>query len=163
VRGWHIVDESPAVQEFWRAFLRSGVVDLPEGATYFEASMFGEGGELAAVCAAAVLAGEKTTTSGLLWGWEAEGLRLPEPGEYSVVLNADGVPVCVTETVEATIRAFNEVDEQFAYDYGEGERTLEWWRKALWNYYAADCARNGWEPSPEMPLVCQRFRVVYQP
>ena len=44
-------------------------------------------------------------------------------------------PVAVIETMELSIKAFNEVDEQFAYDYGEWDRSLEGWRR--------ECGRPG--------------------
>lgn len=150
------------IEAFWHEFLTTRP-DLPAGTRYYEAFMFGNGGELAAECAAAVLAGEKTATSGLLWALDAAEERPPRPGDFSIVLDEHGKPVCVIETIEASVRRFDEVDEQFAWEYGEGERTLSWWRSALWSYYARECAQHGWKPSERMPLVCERFRVVYQP
>lgn len=43
---------------------------------------------------------------------------------------------------------------------GEGERTLEWWKEHLWNYYAQECLQLGRQATEEMPLICERFRVV---
>lgn len=156
-----MVDQAQ-VDAFWQKFLHSAEPAPPADAVYYEAFMFGSDVEIAAECATAVLAGEKTTTSALLWELEAEGKRPPQPGDLSIVLDEHGRPVCVIETLEAPVRAFKDVDEQYAYDYGEGERTLAWWREALWDYFSRECARHGWEASEEMPLICERFRVVYR-
>ena len=62
---------------------------------------------------------------------------------------------------EVLIKPFNEIDEQFAFDYGEDARTLAQWRVECWEYFTTFCASIGREPSETMPLVCQRFRCVY--
>lgn len=38
-----------------------------------------------------------------------------------------GEPLCVLEVTAVEIKSFNAVDEQFAFAYGEGERTLADW------------------------------------
>jgi uncharacterized protein YhfF len=84
-----------------------------------------------------------------------------EQGDLSVVITWSGVPVCVIETLEAHVRPFDCIDAQFAWDYGEGDRSLAWWRTHLWDYYTRECARLGREAAHDMPLVCERFRVVF--
>jgi uncharacterized protein YhfF len=61
----------------------------------------------------------------------------------------------VLETIELTQSHFNEVDEQFAFDEGEGDRTLSYWRDAHRRYFT----RWG-ELSEDMLLWCERFQVV---
>ncbi len=70
-------------------------------------------------------------------------------------------PVCIIETIEVGIRSFNQVDTQFAYEEGEGDRSLESWRQVHWQYFSQVLPDIGREPTPEMPLVCERFRVIY--
>ena len=41
-----------------------------------------------------------------------------------VVLDGQGVPKAIVKTIELTKRRFEEVDEAFAYDEGEGDRSL---------------------------------------
>ena len=72
------------------------------------------------------------------------------------------VPVCVAETTELRIIPFKEVDAQFAYDYGEGDRTLAWWKKNTWDYYVQECAAISRQATDDMPILCERLRVVYQ-
>lgn len=149
------------IDAYWSAFLRSRAAGPPARASYYDAEPFGNTPEMADELAALVLSGVKTATSGLLWGYEAEGLAPPAPGDLSITLDGRGVPVCILEWTEVFVQPFDAVDQQFAYEYGEGKRTLAWWREALWDYYVAECAAHGWQPAPDMPLVCKRFRVVY--
>jgi uncharacterized protein YhfF len=71
------------------------------------------------------------------------------------VLDGSGGPVAVIETVELTRRRFDEVDEAFAFDEGEDDRTLTSWRTAHRNYFG----RQGTH-APDMLLCCERFRLV---
>jgi hypothetical protein len=43
----------------------------------------------------------------------------------------------ILKTIELTKRRFDEVDEAFAYDEGEGDRSLQYWREAHTEYHAA--------------------------
>jgi uncharacterized protein YhfF len=71
------------------------------------------------------------------------------------VFSGSGRPLAVIETVELTKRRFNDVDAAFAYDEGEGDRSLAYWRQAHQRYFT----RLG-EYAEDMLLYCERFRVV---
>ena len=150
----------PAIDAFWASYARTAPDAAARG--YCEVFRFGNTERMANELAALVAQGVKTATSALLWSYE-EGERLLQEGDLSIVTTWDDEPVCIVETTELRILPFKDVDARFAYDYGEGDRTLEWWREHLWEYYAEECAALGREPAAEMPLVCERFRVVYPP
>ena len=78
-----------------------------------------------------------------------------------MILDGAGLPLCIIETTEVSVRPMNEVDAQFAYDEGENDRTLEGWRAAHWSFFMPRCAAIGRAPSETMPVVCERFRVVF--
>jgi uncharacterized protein YhfF len=151
-----------AADEFWKAYL----AHLPESEQqrdYFEAFQFGAGREMANQLARLVLDGIKTATSDLIWHMDHQGKPRWQVGDEHVVLDGNWLPVCVIRTTELETRAFGEVDEAFAHDYGEGDRTLVWWREHLFAWYARECREIGREPSYEMPLQCERFEVVFAP
>jgi uncharacterized protein YhfF len=52
------------------------------------------------------------------------GESLPEVGEMAVVVDGEGEPLCVIEVTAIEIKPFNAIDEQFAFEYGEGQRTF---------------------------------------
>jgi uncharacterized protein YhfF len=147
---------------YWNQFVQS----LPPGAErperYYEAFHFGITKQDATEIAALVLQGTKTSTGALAWVYEAEGRAAPEAGDHSVVLDEKDNPVCIIETTESRVVSFEDVDEQFAYEGGEGDRTLPNWREGYWSYIVSECARINREPTVRTPLVCERFRVVYQ-
>ncbi|WP_439356788.1 ASCH domain-containing protein [Bradyrhizobium sp. DASA03007] len=75
------------------------------------------------------------------------------PGERWVVLDGRGEARCVIESIDVTYRRFNEVDAAFAYDEGEGDRSLAYWRRAH------QVGRLG-RYRDDMMLMCERFRLV---
>jgi uncharacterized protein YhfF len=147
---------------YWLQFLHSlpSEAEPPEG--YYEAFHFGTTKESATEVAALVFQGIKTTTGSLKWVYEHEGRVPPAPGDYSIVLDGNDTPVCVIETTEIRVLLLAEVDEQFAYDGGEQDRTLASWREGYRSDIVSECARIHREPTEQTPLVCERFRVVYQ-
>jgi uncharacterized protein YhfF len=116
---------------------------------------FGDSPELADELLALVLAGKKIATCGALASFVHGGEALPVVGRRDVVLDGRGRRAAVIETLEVEVRGFDEVDEQFAYDEGEGDRSYAYWRDAHERYFA----RNGGF-SLDMMVVCERFRLV---
>ncbi|CAA9414477.1 MAG: hypothetical protein AVDCRST_MAG22-2125 [uncultured Rubrobacteraceae bacterium] len=71
-----------------------------------------------------------------LWEFEAGGEPVARPGERSIILDGRGEPLCVVETTEVEVRRFDEVDEEFARDEGEGDLSLAYWREAHRRFFA---------------------------
>ena len=127
-----------------------------------EAWGFGDGPRMADELGALVLESKKTATCGILWEYEAEGEALPQPGEFSIILNGAGQPLCLIETTEVRVVPFDQVDAQFAYEEVEDDRTLESWRREHWKFFSRYLAEQDRQPSMDMPLVCERFRLVFR-
>jgi uncharacterized protein YhfF len=150
----------PQIEAFWQAYLASRGNLPPPPLDPDPVWQFGDL-ESAGPVGQLAKAGIKTTTSSLLWNLEHIGEQPPRVGDHAIVADGSETPICVIEVTEVTITPFNEVDAQFAYDYGEYGRTLEQWRVKSWEYFSEVCAAIGREPSETMPMVCQRFRCVY--
>ena len=82
-------------------------------------------------------------------------------GSLSIVENGRDQPACVVRTTRIETKPFREVDLRFAYDYGEWDRSLKTWRLECWEAFGAKCKALGREPDHSMPIVCERFRVVF--
>ena len=153
------MNDISAIEQFWDEATRS--CPQLQGKHYYETFYFGNTKSSANRLADLVLKGEKTATSSLLWILEQENRPLLQVGDYSIVTTWDKVPVCIIETIELRIIPFKDVDAQFAYDYGEGDRTLAWWKEHIWDYNARECAAIGRQATEDMPILCERLRVVY--
>lgn len=148
------------IEEYWRRF-QQACPDLAANRRPYEAFAFGDTAAMADELVDLVVRGIKTATSSLVWSYEDRGMPPMLVGDFHVVTDSRERPVCVIQTKELRVLPFEGVDERFAFDYGEGDRTMVWWRKHLWDYYARVCASLGREPSPSMPLLCERFAVVH--
>lgn len=115
---------------------------------------FGDNPALADRLLALVLDGAKTATCCALSQAEAEGW-LMQPGDLSIARDSTGRERCVIETVETARCRFIDVDAAFARQEGEGDGTLESWRRGHRTYFERN---GGW--SEDMMLYCERFRVV---
>ena len=151
-----------AAEQFWQAWLATLPDDAPARDAPYVVEPFGDNPALADELVALVLAGTKTATCSALWEWEAEGNPLPTPGLFWVVLDGRGEPRCIVETVEVTFRRYDEVDADFAAAEGEGDRSLAYWRAAHRRFFSRTLPAVGKQFATDMPLVCERFRVVYR-
>ncbi len=148
------------IQPYWAAFVASRAVDPTP--RFFEAFHFDDHESSANELAALVLAGVKRASAGLVWSFEHAGVALPRAGDLSVVTNWAKQPQCVIETVRVDIVAFADVTAEFAATEGEGDGSLAYWQAAHRAYFGRECQRIGRLPAPHMPVVCERFEVVYR-
>ena len=118
---------------------------------HLESFAFGDNPALADELLALVLEGRKRATC---WA-VAEGLKGAEIGKPMVACDGAGRPRAVLRTVELVQRRYGEVDAAFAFDEGEGDRSLDYWREAHRRYFTR---LNLF--SPDMMLWCERFELV---
>jgi uncharacterized protein YhfF len=149
------------IEAYWSSFLGTLPADSPVRDEQYVAEARGDSPRLADELGALIVNGTKTATCSALWEYEAEGERLAKVGLKTIVLDGNGDPLCIIETTEVVVRPYDEVDPSFAYDEGEGDRSLEYWRDAHWKFFSHTLPTIGREPTVDMPLVCERFRVIY--
>jgi len=123
---------------------------VPEKYRGLRCFAFGDGPALADELLELVVNGVKTATCST-----EDEPNTSTPGERWIVLDGRGEPACVIETTEVAYRRFGEVDAGFAYEEGEGDRSLAYWRDAHRRYFG----RQG-KFSEDMMLMCERFRLV---
>ena len=148
------------VERYWKQFQASLPAAAERRQKYDWAFYFGSK-RTAKGISALVLEGTKTATGGLKWEWDRKNKRLMRPGDLSIVTDGSGHPVCIIEDTEIKVIPFDEVDDGFVHDYGEGG-TLDDWRKSYWAMILAESARTGRKPTRKAPVICERFRVVYK-
>lgn len=148
------------IATFWDAFCTEVGEDCSH--RFFEAFHFDDNEASANELADLVVAGVKRATAGLIWSFESAGGLSPTAGAFSVVTYWDGTPACVIETLEVEVLPFERVSAAFAAIEGEGDGSLEYWRRVHWAYFGRECARVGREPSLTMPVACERFSVIYR-
>jgi len=114
---------------------------------------------------AAILSGAKTTTSGLLVGYERDGEPLPRPGDRWVVIDSAGEPVTLVEVVAVRVIRLADVDLAHAVGEGEGFGSVAEWRAAHEAFWHSDEARAelgdpAFTVNDDTPVVAEEFRLV---
>ena len=150
------------IKAYWQEFLSTLSPDSPYHSKAYIAEGWGDNPALADELGVLIVQGIKTATCSAVWAWEAEGNPVPKDGYITIALDGRGEPICIVETYEITLRKYNEVDADFASTEGEGDLSLEYWREAHKRYFTRTLAKIDKVFSEDMPLVCERFRVIYK-
>jgi uncharacterized protein YhfF len=152
--------EPELVAAFWQRGQRAGAVPVDRLAPD-AVERFGDSAELAEELLALVLDGPKRATAGSLAAFEREGAPLPSVGDHWVVTDGSGRPRAVLRTTDVRVGPLSSVDDAFAWDEGEGDRTRASWLADHEAYFRRELASFGLEFDTEMATVFERFEVVY--
>ena len=153
------VNIPPNISEFWSRFKTAS--DSVSDDQFYEAFHFGDTAALADELLNLVLSNKKRATAGSLWVFEFRGVSPPRIGDLSVVTDSTGDPMCVIQTTAVAVVPFLEVSAEFARAEGEGDATLASWREDHTVFFNRECDRIGRQFNHSMPVVCERFDLVY--
>ena len=73
------------------------------------------------------------------------------------------MPRAVLRTTELRIGPFSSVDARFAYDEGEGDRTLDSWIAGHRRYFDRVSAARGVTWNEDDEVVFERFQLIWPP
>ena len=107
-----------------------------------------------------VLQGVKPATCSALALYEYENEAIPQVGDYSVILDSDEQAVCIIRTTRVYITTFDQVSERHAFLEGEGDRSLEYWRRVHEEFFTEELGTIQQEFDSRMKLICEEFEVV---
>lgn len=140
--------------ELWSRFQKER---KREDASYEAWAFGGAPDELAEL----VLKGVKTATAGLFDWYESGEEKLPQAGDYSVILDAAGSAVCIIQTTKVYLVPFCEVSEEHARKEGEGDLSLAYWRQVHEDFFSEELRAEHKDFSEKMAVVCEEFKLVY--
>ena len=106
--------------------------------------------------------GIKTATSSAFCFYEIEGEALPEPGEYSLILDSGDQAVCIIRTAKVYVTTFDQVTAQHAFREGEGDRSLEYWQMVHESFLINELASVHRTFTENTKVVCEEFEVLYR-
>ena len=152
------MNKSDSIQKFWLEFCAENH-EVKRDEPY-ESWFFANNRETAKKLAELVLSGKKQATASLM-ECETDTGDGGIVGGYSVVTDFDGNPQCVIVTTQVRFLPFSEVDAQFAFDEGEGDRTLDYWRKAHTRFFNECCRELNIEFDESMLICCKRFKKLF--
>jgi uncharacterized protein YhfF len=150
---------SALTDEFWRGYRDAAGLHHHD----YDVVAFGHGPEMAAELAELTVAGIKRATAGLARQFGPGGEPPPVVGGCVVLLDGANRPCAIWRTTEVRTGPLNSVDERFAWDEGEGERTRDWWLSAHRRFFGRQAAADGFHMHDEIETVFERFEVVWPP
>jgi uncharacterized protein YhfF len=117
--------DDAALAAFWDRCVGAGgfAADTPRPA---EVLAFGDHAQMADELADLVVAGTKRATAGAAVHHGVDEPP-PKPRDLAIVVDGQGRPRAVIRTTEVRIGPLSSVDDAFAWDEGEGDRTRATW------------------------------------
>jgi uncharacterized protein YhfF len=148
---------SALTDEFWRGYREAAGLRHDD----YDVVAFGDSPAMATALAELTVAGFKRATAGLVRQFGPGREPPPVVGGYVVLLDGANQPRAIWRTTEVRIGPLNSVDERFAWDEGEGERTLDWWLSAHRQFFGRRAAAQGFEMHDGIETMFERFEVVW--
>ncbi len=146
------------VENFWKDFCKINTVNLE---TPYQVWFFGNSSEMAQELAKLVISGKKIATASLVAVNESNPEIAPIADGYSIVTDFEVNPMCVIQTTEIRHLPFTEIDAKFAFDEGEGDQTLDYWREVHWRYFTKEAAGLNIEFNEYSLICCERFKLMF--
>jgi uncharacterized protein YhfF len=147
------------VKRFWQAFRQATGVATDT----HEVVMFDDSPETASQLAALVLAGRKRATAALAASFDPGGEPPPELGGHVVLVDGAGQPACIWRTTDLRHGPLHSVDDAFAWDEGEGDRSRAYWLRVHHQFLGREAERLGIVFHDGIATVFERFTVVWPP
>ena len=107
------------------------------------------------------LSGNKVAGSGLVRDYELGGDPMPTVGSYWIILDSAERARCIARTIRVEINRFEEVSEEIARSEGEGDLSIEYWRKAHRNFFTPYLSKLGIECLDNALVVTEFYEIVY--
>lgn len=128
---------------------------------------FGDSPEMADRLLTLVTHGPKRATAGLVADYAADDEPLPTVGDHWVVTDGRDEPRVVLRYTDVRTGRLDSVDDRFAWDEGEGDRTRGTWLTDHRAFAERRCTAQGIAVPDDgvdsLETVFQRFTVVWPP
>lgn len=148
-----------SVKKIWKDFLSKNpnnkIKEIPES------FYFCDNKEDADECAELVYKGIKQATAPSLWWYEKNNEPLPKIGDQYIVTDWEGNAKAVIETTKVEQVPYNEITAEFAATEGEGDKSLEFWKRVHKAYYKREMEAAGDQFSEDMIIVCEYFSTIH--
>jgi uncharacterized protein YhfF len=152
--------ENASARNLWGDFLDTHLEFANEEAP--KVGFFGDNQKDANILADLVCKDIKKATSHSLLGLQLRNEKLPKIDDFFVVTDWAGKAKCIIRTTSVKLIPFFSIHSEHARLEGEGDKSLEYWKKAHWEYYSRELAEFGRTPLESMIIVFERFERVFK-
>ena len=153
--------EHESVQQMWKGYLEL-IGENQNTNLNYSSWHFCDNEQDANELAELVLQGTKRATASLYLSYENDGDEIPLAGDLSIIINWEGVAQCIIKTTNIDIVPYKDVTEEFAATEGEGDKSLNYWRRCHWDCFSRELQEIGKTPDENMLVFCEKFEVVYK-
>jgi 5-formyltetrahydrofolate cyclo-ligase len=108
------------------------------------------------------LNGKKTAGSSVLEDFQTAGDPVPKIGNYWIMLNSKSEPQCIAKTIHIVTCKFKDVPIDIAVAEGEGDLSLEYWRKVHSELYHPYLKDWGIKVIDDATIITEFFEIVYR-
>lgn len=144
---------------FWAQFIL--LRHLGADVTPSDICTFGDSVAMADDLLDLVVDGPKRATAGALADYEAANESSPAVGDFTVVCDGRGAPRAIIETTEVHIGPLSSVDDRFAWDEGEGDRSRSYWLEAHTEFFRRRYDHLGLDFHDDIDVVFERFDLAF--
>lgn len=150
-------------EKFWIDFKQENPIF--KNITFGAAWSFGNTKELADELAVLVLIGRKTATASAFIQYEKHKKPLPKvnPRVFDILLNGEQKPVAILQNTTVYVTTFDAVSEDHAYKEGEGDKSLNYWKKVHLDFWKKSLKMDNLNniDIEKMKVVCEEFKVIW--
>ena len=107
------------------------------------------------------LSGKKTAASSLLRDYHKSGDPVPAEGYYWIILDSKEDPKCIVRTVRVEMFPFENVPYRVAKAEGEGDGSIEFWRKSHGEFFQPYLKELGITDLNKEKVVTEFYDVVF--
>lgn len=150
---------NPSANKMWQAFIKKnkGFHLTPTPPSW----CFCDNKKDANECAELVVKKIKQATCSSLTWFEKENEKLPEKGDLDIITTWNGEAIAIIETTEVEQITYKNISKEFAKAEGEGDKSLEYWKKVHWAFFTRELTQYGELPSEDMLLITQKFKTIH--
>lgn len=143
---------------YWNRF-----IELNSGYRYsdYDVWQFGHDSETADSLLELVINEIKTATTSAFEMYEQEEI-LPKKGNISIITNSRGQPGCIVQTTRVVIKKFSEITVSEAAMEGEGDLSLDYWKKIHIQFFSKEYKSRNMDFSIEIPVVFEEFKLIFR-
>lgn len=148
-----------SVTEMWERFIESS----PEySETKYRAWYFCDNERCANELAALVSIGIKRATTSLMLWYENGNEVMPEVNDVNIVTDWNGVAQCIIKTKKVLVLPFKNVYCEMAFTEGEGDKSLDYWKKAHVSFFERELENEKIKFSGDTEVVFEEFEMIFK-
>lgn len=148
-------------QEYWEEYLYSiNENDRPKNPTI--TAGYAGNPEITDDLLNLYLSGKKCAGSSILEDFLTSNDPIPKVGDYWIYLDSKSDPRCILRTEKVVTHKFKEVPIEISIAEGEGDLTLEYWKRVHASLYTPYLKKWGIIDLDSATIITEFFRIVYK-